>query len=374
MRADKKLFTPGPLSTSARVKRAMLRDLGSRDHEFIETLRWIRTRLLELGGSSQAQGFETVPVQGSGTGAVEAVIATALPRAGRLLVAVNGAYGERMLEIARVHAIAQRALRFEENQAVSAEAVERALSDDPGITHVAVVHCETTTGLVNPIEAIGAAVRRQRRGYIVDSMSGFGALPVELERCGIDFLISSANKCIQGVPGFAFALCRRSELLACEGRARGLTLDLLAQWRGLERDGQFRFTPPTHALLAFAEALRELEEEGGVAARGARYRRNQQLLESGMRELGFRVYLPPELQGPILTSFLYPEHPRFDFPELYERLAARGHLIYPGKLTRADCFRIGSVGDLHEADMRALLASMREVLEELGIPLACAPH
>jgi 2-aminoethylphosphonate-pyruvate transaminase len=367
MLIEKRLFTPGPLSTSLRVKQAMLRDLGSRDPEFIAVVRFIRERLLALGASSQAQGFEAIPVQGSGTSAIEAVIGTALAHGGKLLVAVNGAYGERMLEVARVHAIAHAALRFEENEAVAPEVVEHALVSDPAITHVAVVHCETTTGLVNPIEAIGVAVRRQRRRYVVDSMSGFGALPVDLERCGIDFLISSANKCIQGVPGFAFTLCRRSELLACEGRGRSLTLDLLAQWRGLEKDGQFRFTPPTHALLAFAEALRELEDEGGVEARGARYRRNQERLETGMRALGFRTYLAPELQGPIITSFLYLDDPRFDFTALYAKLAARGFAIYPGKLTRAACFRIGSIGDLHAADVDALLAAMQDVLSELGL-------
>jgi 2-aminoethylphosphonate-pyruvate transaminase len=367
MPTEKRLFTPGPLSTSLRVKQAMLRDKGSRDSEFLAVVKLVRERLLALGGSSQAQGFEAIPVQGSGTSAVEAVIGTAVPHGGKLLVAANGAYGERMLEIARVLAIPHAALRFEEDAAVEPGAVERALAGDPAVTHVAVVHCETTTGLVNPIEAIGAAVRRQRRRYVVDSMSGFGALPVDLERFGIDFLVSSANKCIQGVPGFAFALCRRSELLACEGRARSLTLDLLAQWRGLERDGQFRFTPPTHALLAFAEALRELDDEGGVAARGERYRQNQQRLEAGMRALGFRSYLPRELQGPIITSFLYPEDPRFDFGALYQKLAERGFAIYPGKLTRAACFRIGSIGDLFAADIDALLAAMQDVLKELGL-------
>ncbi len=368
------LFTPGPLTTSPRVKRAMLRDVGSRDPEFLAVVEFIRERLLELVGSSRARGFEAVPIQGSGTAAVEAAIATALPFAGKLLVASNGAYGERMLEIARVHGIPHRALRCAEDRAVAPEAVEDALARDPAISHAAVVHCETSTGLVNPIEAIGAAVRRQRRAYLVDSMSGFGALPIDAERAGIDFLISSANKCLQGVPGFAFAICRRDALLACEGRARSLSLDLLAQWRGLERDGQFRFTPPTHALLAFAEALRELEEEGGVIARGARYRRNQKLLVEGMAGLGFRTLLPAALQGPIVTAFLCPAHPRFDFQELYAGLARRGYLIYPGALARADCFRIGTAGDLCEANIHGLLATLRAVLDEQQIRLGAAPR
>jgi 2-aminoethylphosphonate-pyruvate transaminase len=364
---DKALFTPGPLTTSMTVRQAMLRDLGSRDAEFIETVRRIRRSLLEIAGVSQEAGYEAILMQGSGTFGVEAVLSSVVPPAGRLLVLINGAYGERIAQMAAVLRIPARLLRWPEDEPLDPEAVARALAAEPLLTHVAAIHCETTTGIMNPIEAIGRIVREAGRVYLVDAMSSFGAVPLDLADCGIDFLISSANKCIEGVPGFSFVLARRAALLATEGWARSLSLDLLAQWKGLEKDGQFRFTPPTHALLAFEQALRELESEGGVPGRAARYRANHTTLLHGMRALGFREYLRPEDQSDIITTFYYPADPRFRFEEFYDRLNAKGMVIYPGKLTHAECFRIGSIGRLFEADMRALVAAIRETLEEMGI-------
>jgi 2-aminoethylphosphonate-pyruvate transaminase len=222
---------------------------------------------------------------------------------------------------------------------------------------------------MNPIEAIGQVVKRHGKVYFVDSMSAFGAVPFDFEACQIDYLVSSANKCIEGVPGFAFAICRRDALLASAGRARTVSLDLLAQWRGLESNGQFRFTPPTHALLAFHQALAELEAEGGVAGRAARYQRNHQCVTEGMRGLGFHEYVPAELQGWIITAFLYPDDPKFSFEDFYMRLSQRDYLIYPGKVTQADCFRIGHIGRLFSADMLALLAAVRTALDEMGVAL-----
>jgi 2-aminoethylphosphonate-pyruvate transaminase len=282
---DKPLFTPGPLTTSRTVKQAMLRDLGSRDHEFMNVVHEIREELLALGGVSRQSGYEAILLQGSGTYGIEAVISSVIPRDGKLLLLVNGAYGERMATIAEVHGVSATVVRFAENEVTAPSAVESALRADAAITHVAVVHCETTTGILNPIEEIGALVRAQRRTFFVDSMSAFGGVPVDLARCHIDYLVSSANKCIEGVPGFSFALCRREDLVATAGRARTLSLDLLAQWKGLEAKGQFRFTPPTHALLAFHQALRELAAEGGVAGRAARYRANYETLIAGAAAL-----------------------------------------------------------------------------------------
>lgn len=369
---DKLLFTPGPLTTSRTVKQAMLRDLGSRDDEFIALVRSIRTRLLELAGVSQARGYEAVLMQGSGTFGVESVISSVLPANGKLLALVNGAYGERIVTMAARHHIPVVALRCAENETHDPDAVRRALQADSGLTHVAVVHCETTTGVLNPVAALGRLVREAGRVFIVDAMSSFGALPLDLEAAGVDFLISSANKCIEGVPGFALVIARRAALLATRGCARTLSLDLLAQWEGLEHNGQFRFTPPTHALLAFDQALKELAAEGGVAGRHARYAANHAVITRGMAELGFRAYVPAERQAPIITAFHYPAHPNFRFEEFYRRLAQRGYVIYPGKLTRVDCFRVGNIGRLHEADMRALLDAVRAVLGELGVPVPVA--
>ncbi len=363
---DKVLFTPGPLTTSRTVKRAMLRDLGSRDIEFIGIVREIRRRLLVLGGVPD-HGYEAIPMQGSGTFALESVISSTVPADGKLLVAVNGAYGRRIEQIARVLKIEVAALIFPENQAVDAEKVAAALERDTAITHVAVVHCETTTGIMNPIREIGAVVQRAKRLYFVDAMSSFGAVPLNLADWSIDYLVSSSNKCIEGVPGFAFVLARREALAATEGFARSLSLDLLAQWKGLERDGQFRFTPPVHALVAFYQALLELEREGGVEARAARYRHNHRTLIDGMRALGFREYLAPELQGYIITSFLYPDDSGFRFAEFYARLSQKGFVIYPGKISQGNCFRIGHIGRIFASDIEDLLAAIRSTLAAMGV-------
>jgi 2-aminoethylphosphonate-pyruvate transaminase len=365
---DKVLFTPGPLTTSRTVRQAMLRDLGSRDPEFIEVVRDVRRRLLEVAGVSQQAGWEAVPVQGSGTFGLEAVVGSALPRDGKLLVVVNGAYGRRLVQMARALRIEVVALEGPEDRAPEAEALERALAGDGAVTHVAAVHCETTSGIVNPVEALGLVAARHGRPLLLDGMSSFGALPLDLEAAGVHFLVSSANKCIEGVPGFSFVLARRESLQRAEGQARSLSLDLFAQWRGLEADGQFRFTPPTHALLAFRQALVELEDEGGPAARGARYAANQRLLLEGMRRLGFEPWLPEALQGPIITSFRYLAHPRFAFEPFSRRLSERGYVIYPGKVSGADCFRLGSIGRIFPADVRDLVGAVREVLGDMGIP------
>ncbi|NUN95595.1 MAG: 2-aminoethylphosphonate--pyruvate transaminase [Candidatus Omnitrophica bacterium] len=366
---DKPLFTPGPLTTSRTVKQAMLRDLGSRDFEFVGLVRDIRDRLLALGGVD-SETYAAIPMQGSGTFAIEAVLSSAIPPEGKLLVIVNGAYGKRMVQMARIHKIDTLALEFPEDQRPSLDEADRMLASHPGVTHVAVVHCETTTGILNPIEELGRMVRARALRFVVDAMSSFGAIPTDLARCEIDFLVSSANKCIEGVPGFAFVLARKEALLETEGWARTLSLDILAQWRGLESNGQFRFTPPTHALLAFHQALLELEQEGGVEGRHARYSHNHEVLIRGMREIGFEEYLAPELQGPIITSFRYPEHPNFSFEEFYRRLNERNYVIYPGKVSNADCFRIGTIGRIFESDILALLAAVREVVLEMGVELA----
>lgn len=352
----KLLFTPGPLTTSATVKEAMLRDLGSRDGEFLEIVGEIREALLRLGGVHRPD-YQCVLMQGSGTFAIESVISSAIPRGGKLLVLINGAYGRRIAQIARVHAIPVEVIEVAENAKIKAEDVVIR----EGVTHVAVIHCETTTGILNPIEALGEKVAASGAAYIVDAMSSFGAIPVDLAAARIDFLISSANKCIEGVPGFGFVLAGRRSLDSSKGQARTLSLDLHAQWAGLERDGQFRFTPPTHVLLAFRQALRELDEEGGVAARARRYAGNHARLMRGMRDLGFEPYLSAADQSYIITSFRYPDDPAFQFEQFYSKLSDLGFVIYPGKLSSEACFRIGTIGRISETDITRLLAAIEEV-------------
>jgi len=347
----------------------MLTDLGSRDDQMVGVIRGIREKILEMGHVSQELGYECVLMQGSGTFTVESVVTSVVPKdGGRMLIFSNGAYGERLGQMAVLSGISHKMVRFSEKEAVDAASVAAELAED-SYSHVAVIHHETTAGVLNPIAEIGEVIRKTSPDttYIVDSMSAFGAYDVDMRACGIDYLVSSANKNIEGVPGFAFALCKRSKLLAEGVNARSVSLDLLAQWKGLEGNGQFRFTPPTHALLAFWQALLEHEAEGGVAGRGARYQRNFEVLKTGMDSLGFKMYVPKEVQGFVISTFLFPDDPKFDFARFYSELAARGLVIYPGKLTEADCFRMGSIGRLFEHDMSSLVLAVGEVLAGMGV-------
>lgn len=364
---DKLLFTPGPLTTSPAVKEAMLRDLGSRDYEFIDTVNHIRTDLLRLAKVSKSDGFESVIIQGSGTFGIESVISSVIPQDGNLLTIINGAYGERISKIAEIHQIPQIKLVFPENEWPDLAKIEEVLQLNPQISHIAVVHCETTTGIINPVEAIGILSQYYRKAFIVDAMSSFGAVPVNVNESFIDFLISSSNKCIEGVPGFSFVIANKEKLAKSQGLARSLVLDLYAQWQGLESDGQFRFTPPTHVILAFDQALKELEIEGGVEGRAGRYKENYQRLIAGMRALGFREYLSPEKQGYIITSFHYPQHPNFNFKTFYKKLNDKGFVIYPGKLSHADCFRIGNIGKIYVDDIDLLLVTIKGTLQEMEV-------
>jgi len=369
---DKLLFTPGPLTTSLSVKQAMLHDAGSWHSEFNQVVRGIREGLLRLAGLEPDHGFVTVLMQGSGTFGVEAVVSSVIPPDGKLLVLSNGAYGERIARMAQHQRIAHQVLRTPEDEVPTPVEVEAVLKRDPAITHVALVHCETTTGILNPLEPIREVVREHRRSFIVDAMSSFGAIPIDLKTAGIDYLVSSANKCVEGVPGFSFVIARRDALVATAGSARSLSLDLLGQLQGFESNGQFRFTPPTHAILAFDQALRELEGEGGVAARGRRYAANHGALMEGMKELGFVPFLRPDVQSPIITAFHSPRDPAFRFDDFYRRLADRGMIIYPGKLTNAETFRIGTIGRLFESDIAQLLHAVRDTLGAMNclLPLA----
>ena len=366
---DKILFTPGPLTTSMTVKESMLSDYGSRDLFFITTIRETREKLLEITGLSQEKGYEAIIMQGSGTFGIESTITTAIPRDGHLLLLINGAYGTRMKKIAEVNQIKVSSIEYPENMTPDPSELDNYLGNNPPVTHVAVVHCETTTGIFNPIREIGEVVNRHGKIYMIDAMSSFGAVPVNFEEFHIDYLISSSNKCIEGVPGFSFTIAKKETLLKTKGQSRTLSLDLFAQWEGLEANGQFRFTPPTHAIVAFRQALKELEEEGGVDARAERYLKNYNTLITGMRLAGFKEYLEPEKQGYIITSFFFPEHPNFDFNTFYEKLNEKGQVIYPGKLSKSDCFRIGNIGKIFPDDIKKLIEIIGKVLRDMDVEL-----
>jgi 2-aminoethylphosphonate-pyruvate transaminase len=365
---DKLLFTPGPLTTAKYVKEAALFDLGSRDSVFISVVKQIRQKLLKLAGA-EAPEYETVIIQGSGTFGIESVISSAIPTDGMLLNIINGAYGRRISDMARIHSIPLIELIFNEDQLPDLTQIEAAMDTYPQITHVAVIHGETTTGLLNPISEIGAIAGHHNKILIVDAMSTFGAYEIDVRDLNISFLVSSSNKCIEGIPGFSYVLAKRPDLEKCKNQSRTLSLDLFTQWTGLNNNGQFRFTPPVQSLLAFNEALNGLEKEGGISARAIRYARNNSILIEGMEKLGFKPFLPENIRSYIITSFLYPDHPDFSFDMFYSKLNEKGFVIYPGKLSKVDCFRIGNIGQLFETDIKMLIDAIEEVLYELKIDL-----
>lgn len=367
---DPWLLTPGPLTTSPMVKQAMLHDYGSRDHGFIAVNRRMRAELLAIVGGQETH--VAVPLQGSGTFVVEAMVSTFLPAGGKLLVLVNGAYGRRVVKICEVAGHAHAAIEWPEDKPVDPAAVEAALAADQEVTHVLAVHCETTSGVLNPIKEIALAVQRQGRRLLIDAMSAFGAIALDARDVPFDAVVASSNKCLEGVPGIGFCLARKAALEEARGNCPSLSLDLYDQWVSMEANGQWRFTPPTHAILAFDQALTEFKEEGGQPGRGGRYAENCRILVEGMRALGFATLLPDALQAPIIVTFLMPSDPKFHFQTFYDRLRERGFVIYPGKLTVADTFRIGCIGRLGAAQMRAALQAVREVLAEMGVTRCAA--
>ena len=365
------LLTPGPLSTSPSVKAVMLRDYCTWDDNYNSIVQDIRSELVRLAGrdasTSAPDAMTAVLMQGSGTFAVEATIGTAIPRGGKLLVVNNGAYGARIAQIARRLEIDCTEITQPETEPADLRRIEAALEGDPAITHLALVHCETTTGMLNPAAEAGALAGRYGKSYILDAMSSFGGIPMTMDDMGADWLISSANKCIQGVPGFAFVLARRGTLEAAAGNARSLSLDLHDQWREMEqKGGKWRYTSPTHTVRAFAQALAELGDEGGVVARHARYVENARRLVDGYERIGFKTLLPADHRSPIITSFRYPS-PAFSFDAFYAAMKARGFVLYPGKISNADTFRVGTIGHVFPADIDRLVDATADAVKELGI-------
>lgn len=355
------LLTPGPLTTSNRVKEAMLQDWCTWDKDYNEQIvEVIRQELLKVAKVSP-MNYTTVLLQGSGTYAVESAVMCSITPKDKLLVVANGAYGDRIAEIATYHKLSHTLVALSETEVATPEMVEAQIEKDPQITHVMVVHCETTTGILNPIEQIATVAKKAGKYFMVDAMSSFGGIPIEIEGLGIDLLISSANKCIQGVPGFGFVILTNQMIERAKGNSSSLSLDMYAQWEAMEKGkGKWRFTSPTHVVRAFAEALKELAEEGGVEARYKRYAQCQKTLVEGMERAGFKALLPKELQSPIITSFLYPSSD-FDFTEFYYKLKERGFVIYPGKISKHDTFRIGNIGDLSNQNFIDLVDQIAKI-------------
>ena len=363
---DKTLFTPGPLTTSRTVKQAMLRDLGSRDVEFKEMVQEIRCELLRIAGLKKSE-YEVVLMQGSGTFGLESVVSSSVPPGGKLLVIVNGAYGKRIVDMSKIMNIDTLVLERPENSQPSLNQIEDILFRDKAITNVAVVHCETTLGIMNQIKEIGEIVKATGKIFFVDAVTTFGAVPINFQECGIDYLVAAVNKSLEGVPGFSVIFAKSEHLQQIKNCRRSLSLDLYAQWEELETSGEFRFTPPTHAMMAFKQALIELEEEGGVKGRAERYKANTEVLIPGMRKLGFREYLFPNVRSYIITAYLNHDHPNYSFEEFYKLLSEKDQIIYPWKLNAWSGFRIGTMGRIFPKDIKRLLNAIEETLNEMGV-------
>ncbi len=359
-----KLLTPGPLTTSKAVKEKMMVDHCTWDDDYKEITQEIRKGLLEIAQVSE-ENYTTVLMQGSGSFGVEAVLTSVVGEEDKILIISNGAYGERIIKTAKQARIAHEIYEVHYSEIPSAKKVEEILKNDDAITHVIMIHCETTSGILNDIESVSKTVKEAGRTMLVDAMSSLGGIEIPVEEWGIDFIISSANKCIQGVPGFSFIVCNREKLMECEGQSRSLSLDIYAQWKEMDVDGKWRFTSPTHVVLAFRQAMEELQIEGGVVAREKRYRDNNEYLITKMKEMGIETYIGGENQSPIITTFLYPDNHNFSFVEMYQYIKERGYAIYPGKVTGADTFRIGNIGEIYLEDMVELCEIFRKFFEEM---------
>ena len=357
-----KLLTPGPLTTTQSVKNEMLLDRCTWDDDYKSITQKIRSQLLTIAGVDSEQ-YTVVLMQGSGTFAVESVMTSVIAPEHKVLIISNGAYGERMIQMAQVIGLSYVEHKVDYDKYPDMAELGVMLEADPEITHIAMVHCETTTGILNPIDLVSKLAKAYGKTFIVDAMSSFGGIDIDVAGLHIDYVISSANKCIQGVPGFGFVIAKLDQLQQCQGIARSLALDLYDQWKCMDKDGKWRFTSPTHVVAAFSKALDELQEEGGVAARQARYQHNNLLLRERLAKVGMTAYIVADYQSPIITTFLFPNE-QFQFAEFYQYVKARGYVIYPGKLTNLDTFRIGNIGEIYEEDIDQLCHIIEQYMKE----------
>lgn len=365
MDRDPILLTPGPLTTTLRTKLAMLKDWGSWDDDFNAITARLRAQLLDVVHGHDSHVL--VPLQGSGTFSVEAAVATIVPRDGHVLVLDNGAYCKRAVKLTTMMGRQASSLVFAEDAAVSPSALDERLAQDDSITHVVLIHCETGTGVLNPLAEVAAVCERRGKGLIVDAMSSFGALPIDARSMRFDALVAASGKCLEGVPGMGFVFLRRAILDSCAGRSQSLAMDLHDQHQYMQRTGQWRFTPPTHVMVALAEAVAQYVEEGGQPARLARYADNCQVLIDGLKMIGLKPFLKPALQAPVIVTWHAPDHPAYDFKRFYAAAKQRGFVLYPGKLTEVETFRIGCIGAIGRNEMTQAVSAVGEALREMGI-------
>lgn len=372
MDRDKILLTPGPLTTTLRTKLAMLKDWGSWDADFNAVTASVRRSLLDIihGHDSHV----VVPLQGSGTFSIEAAVATLVPRDGHVLVLDNGAYCKRAARLTQLMGRRCTVLPFDEAAQVSAAALADQLKADASISHVILIHCETGAGVLNPLQQVADVCAAHGKGLIVDAMSSFAALEIDARKVRFDALVAASGKCLEGVPGMGFVFIRKAILDGCAGRSQSLAMDLYDQYIYMEKTTQWRFTPPTHVVVALAEAIAQFEEEGGQPARLARYQRNYTTLVDGMARLGFRPFLDPAIQAPIIVTFHAPADSRYDFRKFYASARERGFVLYPGKLTQVETFRVGCIGAIGPREMEQAVQAIAGALQDMGISSAAPAH
>lgn len=365
-RHDTYLLTPGPLTTAVETREAMLFDKSPNSPEMVEMVKGIRQYLVSLTGGEGK--YECIPLQGSATYGIEAAFLTLVDKAtSKVLVVENGFYGVRLREV--IEALGHNVVGLEcpVIPPVSSADIRTALDEDPAITHLALCHCDTGTGVLNPLEGIADLCKERGIKLMIDAIASFGGFDIGAEALDFEAVMVSPNKCLEGVPGVAFVICKHRSLVEGEGRAPSSVLDLYAQWAFMEEKGWFRTTPPTHVLLAMANAVERHKAEGGIEARNARYQRNWQRLVDGLRQHGFATFLPDEYASPIIATFHDPDDPNYTFPAFYAAMEKRGFVIFPGRLTSAHTFRVGTMGDLTEGDMSLIIQAVLDSMAEIGV-------
>ena len=360
----KKLFTPGPLTTSDVTKKSMLVDLGSRDVDFLRINKLLFSEIIKIG---HASGYACVPMQGSGTFSLESIFSSLINNKSKVLIVTNGTYGDRLIKICKKIKKKYLILKFNQNEIISIEILEKKIKDNKNISHIAFVHCETSSGILNPLDKISSLCKKYKKKLIVDAMSTFGGIDINIKKNNIDALITSANKCLEGVPGFSFSIIKKKSLIKSKNNSNSLSLDLYEQWNNFNKNGQWRFTPPTHSILALYTSLKLLKKEGGIKKRFLRYKKNYNTLINGMLKIGFKLYLEKEFHSPIIVTFKMPKNSLFNFNYFYNNLSKYGFIIYPGSITNQKTLRIGCIGNINFKDINLLLNAIRKTLLKMKI-------
>jgi 2-aminoethylphosphonate-pyruvate transaminase len=362
------LLIPGPVTTRPEVRQALAQDIAPWDNDFRHFLTRLRSRILRLAGGVEGQ-HATLPLQGCGHFITEAALRTFLPPGGRILIPATGAYADRMIRLAREAERVPVPLPMGATDPTDPQDVARALAADPTLTHVGMVYSETGSGLIHDVQGVGAVVRAAGRRMIIDAVSAFGALPLDLSRQPeVDAAVFTTNKCLEALPGIAFAVARIDRLLQCAGNAGSWSFDLSNVYDHALRNGwgSFRFTPPAQVLAALDVALDFLDAEG-QPARLARYTANMRALYDGIRDLGLTPWLPPSCQGPVIVNVHAPDDPAWDLQGFVDALKLRKILISNFYNTPSPTFRVGCIGAITPGDMAGAVAAMGHALREIGV-------